>query len=83
MSSLLAVLVLSMAVLLLWRLLASLFQSGQPAEPVDAEPIDDPRAFVPALRKNSPRGRSGAVAVEEPTDDDSLADCFPPRILKQ
>lgn len=75
MSTFLAVLVLIMAVWLIWRFVASLFQPHQPAEPVD-----DPLAYVPAPKKNSPKGRAGAVAVEEP-DDDGPADCFPPRTL--
>jgi len=34
-----------------------------------AEPVDDPFASVPVPRKPRPKGRSGAVALEEPDDD--------------
>jgi len=45
-----------------------------------AEPAEDPFAFVPAPRGMRPKGRSGAVALEEPGEDDP-ADAFPPREL--
>jgi len=77
MSTFLPVLIALGALWLVWRFVARLFQPGQPAEPAETEPIDDPHARVPAPRRNSPRGRSGAVAVEEPEDDSYLG--FPPR----
>jgi len=80
MSAFLAVLVPLAALLIVWRVLASLFQGRQPAEPVGTDPIEDPFASVPAFRKTSPKRRSGAAAVAEP-EDDIPADCFPPRAL--
>lgn len=80
MSTFLAVLIAFVAIVALWRFLTSHFRTGQPANPVDAEPIDDPFAPVPAPRKNLPKARSGAAAVEEP-DDAVTADCFPARAL--
>lgn len=77
MSAFLSVLFALIALLLVWRFLASLFQPER-AEQVEAPPVDGPFSTVPALRKNSPKGRSGAVALEEP-DDDFPADCYPPR----
>lgn len=77
MSAIFGVLFSLVAILLVWRFVASLFQPGQPAEPIDAEPIDDPYSRVPAFRKGPPRGRSGAMALAEP-DNDPPADCLPP-----
>lgn len=76
MSAVLGVLISLVAILMVWRFVASMFQSGQQAEPIDAESIDDPYSRVPAFRKNPPRGRSGAMALAEP-DDDPPADCLP------
>jgi hypothetical protein len=75
MSTLVEILIVVVAVWFVWRSVRSLFQ---PSLPVD--PVDDPFAFVPAPRKDSPKGKSGAVALEEPEDDDSV-DGFPPRTL--
>jgi len=77
MSTLLPILIALAALWFVWRFVASLFRPGQPAEPIEAEPVDDPFAPVPAPRKNSPKGKSGAVAVDEPQDDSFRA--FPPR----
>jgi hypothetical protein len=75
MSTLFEILIVVIAVWFVWRSVRSLFQPHQPVDPVD-----DPFAFVPAPRKDSPKGKSGAVALEEPEDDDSV-DGFPPRTL--
>ena len=40
----------------------------------------DPFARVPAPRKSNPKGRAGAVALEEP-DDEEPADAYPPRTM--
>jgi hypothetical protein len=48
--------------------------------PAPPEPVDDPFASVPAPRKQGPKGRAGAIALEEP-DDDADTDSFPPRSL--
>jgi|GEM_PF-3566409 len=34
-----------------------------------ASPPEDPHLLVPAYRRGGPRGRSGAVALEEPDDN--------------
>jgi len=64
------------ALFLLWRLFISLFQTEQPGEPIDS--VEDPP--VPAPRRHRPGSKAGAVALEEP-DDDEPNDCFPPRVL--
>jgi hypothetical protein len=58
-----------------WWLVRRLLRPRAPAEPAD-----DPFAVVSAPRKRGPKGRSAAVALAEPEDDDP-ADCFPPRSL--
>lgn len=50
----------------------------QPRAPAD--PAEDPDSDVPVRRGTGPKGRSGAVAVEEP-DDENLPDAYPPRNL--
>jgi hypothetical protein len=45
-----------------------------------ADPAEDPFSLVPASRGMGPKGRSGAVALEEP-EEDNPADAFPPREL--
>jgi len=59
----------------LWLLLRRLLRPRAPAEPAD-----DPFALVSAPLKRGPKGRSGAVAVEEPDDDDAGAS-YPPRTV--
>ena len=49
-------------------------------EKAPAEPAEDPFSFVPAPRRTAPKGKSGAVALEEPEEDDPT-DLFPPRVL--
>jgi len=78
MSNLFPVLIALAALWFVWRFVSRLFQPSQPAEPAETEPIDDPYAPVPSPRRTPPKGRSGAVALEEPGDD-SPADCYPPR----
>jgi hypothetical protein len=75
MSTFFAALIALAALWLVWRFVGALFRPHQPAEPVD-----DPFALVTAPRKRGPKGRTGAVALEEP-DDDGPVDCFPPRML--
>lgn len=74
MSTFFAILIALAALWLVWRFVAPLFRPRQPAEPVD------PFALVTAPRKRGPKGRTGAVALEEPNDD-GPADCSPPRTL--
>ncbi len=60
---------------LAWWLLRILLRSKAPADPAD-----DPFSFVPAVPGMGPKGKSGAVALEEP-EEDNPADAFPPREL--
>jgi hypothetical protein len=41
---------------------------------------EDPFADVSAPVKPNPKGRAGAIAMQEP-DDDDITDAFPPRML--
>jgi hypothetical protein len=45
-----------------------------------AEPAEDTFSFVPVPRRIEPKGKSGAVALEEP-EEDNPSDAFPPREL--
>jgi hypothetical protein len=63
---------------LLWRILHSFLYPSQSSPSQPTESVDDPFAPVPATRKYGPKGLAGAVALEEPDDDDP-ADCVPPR----
>jgi hypothetical protein len=63
------------ALCLAWWLLRRLLRPKAPADPAE-----DPFSFVPALRGMGPKGKSGAVALEEP-EEDNPADAFPPREL--
>jgi hypothetical protein len=45
-----------------------------------ADPAEDPYSSVPAPRGMGPKGKSGAVALEEP-EEDNPSDAFPPREL--
>ena len=71
----LQILIAVLAAWSVWWLIRKLLRPRAPAEPAD-----DPLALIPAPRKYGPKGRAGAVAVEEP-EDDGPADCFPPRSL--
>ena len=76
MSIFLEILSAVLAIWIVWWLVRRMLQPGTPAEPVD-----DPVASVPAPRKRGPKGKAGAVALEEPDDEDGSADSFPPRSL--
>ena len=71
----LEVLTVLAAICLTWWVLRRLIRPKAPADPAE-----DPFSFVPAPRGRGPRGKSGAVALEEPEEDNS-ADAFPPREL--
>jgi len=60
---------------LFWWFLRRLLRPRAPAEPAE-----DPFSFVPAPRRIGPKGKSGAVALEEP-EEDGQTDLFPPRAL--
>jgi hypothetical protein len=74
-STLFEILLAVAAMWFVWRFLNALLH---PRRPVD--PVDDPDASVLAPRKKPPQAKSGAVALEEPEDDDSV-NGFPPRTL--
>jgi hypothetical protein len=76
MSNFLEILSAVLVTWLVWWLVRRMLQPGAPAEPVD-----DPFASVPAPRRRGPKDRAGAVALEEPDDDEGNADPFPPRGL--
>jgi hypothetical protein len=71
----LEVLTVIAALCLVWWLSRRLLRPKAPADPAD-----DPFSFVPAPRGMGPKGKSGAVALEEP-EEDNPADAFPPREL--
>jgi hypothetical protein len=58
-----------------WWLLRMLLRPKAPADPTE-----DPFSFVPVPRGMGPKGKSGAVALEEP-EEDNPSDAFPPRQL--
>ena len=69
----LEVLTVMAAVCLAWWLWRTLLRPKAPADPAE-----DPFSLVPAPRGMGPKGKSGAVALEEP-EEDNPADAFPPR----
>jgi hypothetical protein len=75
MTAFLEILTALTAIFLAWWLLRKMLRPKAPAEPAE-----DPFSFVPASRRKGPKGRSGAVALEEP-EDDGPTDAFPPRTL--
>jgi hypothetical protein len=58
---------------LVWLWLMSRIRPKAPANPAE-----DPLSYVPAPNAKGPKGRSGAVALQEP-EDDGPVDAFPPR----
>jgi hypothetical protein len=54
-----------------WRFLSALWTPQEPAKPVD------PDSLVPAARRRGPKEGGGAVALEEPDEEDFQS--FPPR----
>ncbi len=69
------IMIAALAVWSVWWLIRKLLRPRAPAEPAD-----DPLVPVPASCKHGPKGRAGAVALQE-LEDDGPADCFPPRLL--
>jgi hypothetical protein len=72
MTAFLEVLAALAAFCLAWWLLRRLLRPKAPADPAE-----DPFSFVLAPRGLGPKGKSGAVALEEP-EEDGPADAFPP-----
>ena len=75
MSAFLEVLTALAPVCLAWWLLRRLIRPQAPADPAE-----DPFSFVPVPRGMGPKAKSGAVALEEP-EEDNPADAYPPREL--
>jgi len=76
MGSIWPLLVGAAALSLIFRFLQSQFRKQEPSEAL-GDPTEDPFAYVPSPRRNGPRSRSGAVAVEEPDED--IVKSLPPR----
>jgi hypothetical protein len=72
MTAFLEVLTALAALCLAWWLLRKLLRPKAPADPAE-----DPFSFVLAPRGMGPKGKSGAVALEEP-EEDGPTDAFPP-----
>jgi len=88
MSTFLEILSAVLAIWIVWWLVRRMLQRGAPAEfrkmlrlGTPADPVDDPFASVPAPRRRGPKDKAGAVALEEPDDDDGEVDSSPPRSL--
>ncbi len=75
MSAFLDVLTALLALCFAWWILRILLRPEVPADPAE-----DTFSLVPATRGTGPKGRTGAVALEEP-EEDNPADAFPPREL--
>ena len=71
MTDLLVALVVATILWFVWRFVSAIFGPRSPAEP------KDPNAGVPVLTTRGPKDKTGAVALEEPEDDDLQS--FPPR----
>jgi hypothetical protein len=74
-TSFLEVLTSLAALCLAWWLLRILLRPKAPADPAE-----EPFSFVPVPRGMRPKGKSGAIALEEP-EEDNPSDAFPPRNL--
>ena len=60
------------AVWVTWRLIRNFLKPRAPTEPAD-----EPLSLVGAPVKRGPKGRAGAIALDEP-DEDEPADYVPP-----
>jgi negative regulator of sigma E activity len=65
----------ALAIWLSWALIRKMLRPRAPAEPAE-----DPFAEVSAPLKRNPKGRTGAVAIEEP-EEGEYPDAYPPRTL--
>jgi hypothetical protein len=68
-------LIAAFALSLTWWLIRRMLRPRAPAEPAD-----DPFSLVGAPVRRGPKGRAGAVALEEPDEKDGL-DYDPPRSI--
>jgi hypothetical protein len=75
MTAFLEVLTVLATLCLAWWFVRKLLRPKAPADPAE-----EPFSFVTAPRGMRPKGRAGAVALEEP-EEDNPADAFPPREL--
>jgi hypothetical protein len=66
----------AIAVLVVWLVFRFVRSRFNPRQPADA--IEDPFAVVPSPKKRGPPNRAGAVALEEPEQDDEQI--YPPRL---
>ena len=73
MSAFLEVLTALAPVCLAWWLLPRLVRPQE-----SADPAEDPFCFVPVPRGIGPKAKSGAVALEEP-EEENPAEAYPPR----
>ena len=62
-----------------WWSIRRMLRPQASAEPAEEPFAEDPFADVSAPLKPNPKGRVGAIAMEEPDDD--ITDAFPPRTL--
>jgi hypothetical protein len=72
MQAFLQIFIALLAIASVWWLIRKMRRPQTPAEPAD-----DPLADVPVPERRGPKGLAGAVAAQEP-DDDEPADAFPP-----
>jgi hypothetical protein len=79
MASFVQLLLMFAAALSAWWLIRRMLRPQNTAEAADDLADDDFAETSAPLRRN-PKGRSGAIAIEEPEEDDR-ADLFPPRAL--
>ena len=72
---------LAIAIVILWlvvRFVRSRFSPREPSQSLDDPLVEDPFAGVRSPKKHGPHSRSGAVALEEPNEEDENRS-FPPR----
>jgi hypothetical protein len=79
MASFVQLLLMLVAALSAWWLIRRMLRPQTTAEPADDLADDDFAETSAPLRRN-PKGRSGAIAIEEPEEDDR-PDLFPARAL--
>jgi hypothetical protein len=71
MTTLLTLLAVAILLWFVWRFIKALWAPQEAAKPVD------PNSLVPAPRRRGPKERGGAVALEEPDEEELQS--FPPR----